>query len=264
MDIAQPFLTAGYVVAATDYEGLGTPGPHPYIVGLSEGRSVLDAARAARLLDGSGAGNQVALLGHSQGGRAVLWAAELAQSYARELDVIGVVAAAPAGDLAAISRWIYGPESTPIAWLNAVSVLSAWHEVYGLPLDELLRPEGRLLAADLQATCPDESLVPREQPLAADPSLAPGWRDQLAVNSPGATRASAPILVLQGTLDEQIPVESTRSSVRRLCESGDAVELRILPGADHAAAIDQGRLQEGAAWIADRLNGAPPANRCAT
>ena len=44
----QTFLDAGYVVAATDYEGLGTPGLHPLLVGESEGRGVLDAARAAR------------------------------------------------------------------------------------------------------------------------------------------------------------------------------------------------------------------------
>ena len=44
----ESLLRAGYVVAATDYEGLGTPGLHPYIVGQSEGRGMLDAARAAR------------------------------------------------------------------------------------------------------------------------------------------------------------------------------------------------------------------------
>ena len=37
----------GYVVAATDYPGLGTPGPHPYLVGVSEARAVLDSVRAA-------------------------------------------------------------------------------------------------------------------------------------------------------------------------------------------------------------------------
>ena len=42
-----PLIVQGVVVAATDYEGLGTPGPHPYIVGASEGHSVLDAAVAA-------------------------------------------------------------------------------------------------------------------------------------------------------------------------------------------------------------------------
>ena len=45
--MVQTLLDAGYVVAATDYEGLGTPGLHPFLVGESEGRSVLDAARAA-------------------------------------------------------------------------------------------------------------------------------------------------------------------------------------------------------------------------
>jgi predicted dienelactone hydrolase len=32
----------GYIVAATDYPGLGTPQTHPYLVGVSEGRAVLN------------------------------------------------------------------------------------------------------------------------------------------------------------------------------------------------------------------------------
>ncbi len=137
----------------------------------------------------------MALLGHSQGGQAVLWAAQLAPTYAPELDILGVVAAAPAGDLIAVSRWIFGPDSTPVSWFNAVSVLSAWHEVYGRPVDELLCPEGRRLAAALQTACPSEALVPSVQPLLADPALTPGWREQLGANSPAAARATAPILI---------------------------------------------------------------------
>ncbi len=49
----------GYVDAATDYPGLGTPGPHPYLVGVSEARAVLDAVRAARSTPGSGGGQRV-------------------------------------------------------------------------------------------------------------------------------------------------------------------------------------------------------------
>ena len=74
----RPRAGAGYVVAATDYEGLGTEGVHPYLVGQSEGRGVLDAARAARDLRAAGAGKQVLVLGHSQGGQAALFAGELA------------------------------------------------------------------------------------------------------------------------------------------------------------------------------------------
>ena len=90
---------AGYVVAATDYEGLGTPGVHPYLVGESEGRGVLDAARAAKALAATDAGDQVLVFGHSQGGQAALFAGELAASYAPELTVLGVAAAAPAADV---------------------------------------------------------------------------------------------------------------------------------------------------------------------
>ena len=44
-------------------------------------------------------GKRVALMGHSQGGHAVLWAASLARSYAPELQVRGTVAYAPASHI---------------------------------------------------------------------------------------------------------------------------------------------------------------------
>ena len=41
------FVERGYVIAATDYPGLGTPQTHPYLVGDSEARAVVDAVRVA-------------------------------------------------------------------------------------------------------------------------------------------------------------------------------------------------------------------------
>ena len=93
----QTFLDAGYVVAATDYEGLGTPGLHPSLVGESEGRGVLDAARAARGMKAAAAGSKALVFGLSEGGHSALFAGELAASYAPELRVLGVAAVAPAG-----------------------------------------------------------------------------------------------------------------------------------------------------------------------
>ncbi len=43
----EQLLAAGYVVTATDYQGLGTPGPHPYLVGASAAANALDNIRAA-------------------------------------------------------------------------------------------------------------------------------------------------------------------------------------------------------------------------
>ena len=72
---------AGWTFVATDYEGLGTPGVHPYLVGQSEGRGVLDIVRAAAAARGQRrhrVDSPVAIFGHSQGGHAALMAGEIA------------------------------------------------------------------------------------------------------------------------------------------------------------------------------------------
>ncbi len=70
---SRPMVERGYAIAATDYPGLGTPGPHPYLVGDSEARAVIDSVRAARQLPGIGNADRYAVWGHSQGGQAALF-----------------------------------------------------------------------------------------------------------------------------------------------------------------------------------------------
>jgi pimeloyl-ACP methyl ester carboxylesterase len=100
MEGVTSLLKAGYVVAATDYPGMGIDAPNAYLIGVSEGHSVLDAARAARQIDEAGAGDQLLLWGHSQGGHAALFAAQEAATYAPELKLQAVAVAAPATKLA--------------------------------------------------------------------------------------------------------------------------------------------------------------------
>jgi hypothetical protein len=82
----------GYVVAYTDYEGLGTPGPFLFAINESSARSILDAARAAQDLLGPAASNHVIIHGHSLGALASLATGERAAGYAPDLLVHGVVA----------------------------------------------------------------------------------------------------------------------------------------------------------------------------
>ena len=98
--LLQRWLKAGYAVVRTDYEGLGTPGDHPYLIGRSEGYSMLDMVRAARKLD-KRLGRRVIIAGHSQGGQSALFAASLAPKWTPELKVRGTVALAPVSHLAA-------------------------------------------------------------------------------------------------------------------------------------------------------------------
>ncbi|MGB3771116.1 MAG: lipase family protein [Rhodococcus sp. (in: high G+C Gram-positive bacteria)] len=72
--VAARMLDAGFVVVRPDFEGIGTPGPHPYLMGRPLARSVIDAARASTGLDDR-IGRDVALVGHSEGAVASLFAA---------------------------------------------------------------------------------------------------------------------------------------------------------------------------------------------
>ena len=72
------WVARGYAVVQTDYQGLGTPGGHPYVDGVSEANTVTDIVRAARDLDPSIGAEWVAI-GHSQGGQAVLFTAQDAE-----------------------------------------------------------------------------------------------------------------------------------------------------------------------------------------
>ena len=117
-------LARRYVVTATDYPGLGTVGPNPYLVGLSEGRAVLDSVRAARQVPGANAGSRCVLWGHSQGGQGVLFAGEIARRYAPELSVVGVAAIAPPTDLETLLR-LQLPAHQPLAELAIDGVAEA-------------------------------------------------------------------------------------------------------------------------------------------
>src|SRR3954468_12022987 len=105
------WLKAGYAVVRTDYQGLGTPGIHQYLVGTAEGRSTLDIVRAARKLD-SHVSNRFAISGHSQGGHAALWGAVLAPKWTPELKLRGTVAFAPASHISELVSLV-GTQHSP-------------------------------------------------------------------------------------------------------------------------------------------------------
>ena len=97
------FVDGGFAVAATDYQGLGVlDGLHPFLVGETAGFNVLDAVRAARALPDLALDPETILWGHSQGGHAAAWAAQLAPAYAPELPISGVILGAPAVDPALV------------------------------------------------------------------------------------------------------------------------------------------------------------------
>jgi acetyl esterase/lipase len=261
-------LRHGYVVTATDYPGLGTPGPHPYLVGVSEGRAVLDSVRAAENLVGE-SGAPAALWGHSQGGQAVLYAGLLAARYAPDLHLVGVAAAAPATDIGTLMQ---DDESTGGGKNLLAMTLWSWAHVYGAPMDAVVDPAALPTINRLAQSCLESpvDIRPRKRDanalqrrfLSVDnlTQIEP-WRTLLARNTIGTLPPSLPIFIAQGEDDQTVRPQVTQSYVSRLCAAGSRVSLMLMPGVGHGAAAMKSTLA-AVDWMADRFAGDPPPNDC--
>ncbi|MCU4390155.1 alpha/beta hydrolase [Acinetobacter courvalinii] len=105
--LADTLLAAGYVIVAPDYEGLGTPGVHPYLNLSSEAKSALAAVKAAKEHYGTQLKGDWMSIGQSQGGHASLGTAEFANA---DASYKGAVAGAPASSLGTIIQIYIDPQ----------------------------------------------------------------------------------------------------------------------------------------------------------
>jgi alpha-beta hydrolase superfamily lysophospholipase len=262
-------LDAGAVVAITDYPGLGTAGPHPYLVGESEGRAVLDSVRAARSLVGDEAGATVTVFGHSQGGHAALFADDLASTYAPELHVAGVAAMAPPTDLGALVE--RDRNETPGVLLTALA-LDSWSQLYPeLDVGTVVHPSARRPMERLARNCIEtteqsvddlpEIIELRERFLSADPADAPGWSTYLAANAATSVDHGVPLLVAQGLDDVMVRPDVTQQFVQQRCAAGATIEYDTYPDVGHFA-VRTVAAPSVVTWLIDRMEGEPVSAGC--
>jgi pimeloyl-ACP methyl ester carboxylesterase len=259
------FLAAGYAVVATDYAGLGGPGTHPYLVGASEARAALDSVRAAGRLPGVQAGQRFAVWGHSQGGHAALFTAELARAYAPELRLVGVAAAAPVTDVAAL---VEQPGQDPLWGALLSYTVWSWSRVFGAAADTIVpataRPTIERTAKDcLESADELNRLLNDAAPLQGEPVTPDAhWRTLLAENAPAPQPGGPPVFLAQGDADPIISPPLTRDFARRLCREDTPVRYLAMPGVDHYTAAARSAAA-AADWIAARFAGASPPDDCA-
>jgi pimeloyl-ACP methyl ester carboxylesterase len=264
------FVRDGYVVAATDYPGLGTAEPHPYLVGTSEARAVLDSVRVAGSLPGAGGGKKFVVWGHSQGGHAALFTGLIAKTYAPELDLLGVAAAAPATDLATLMN----DDIDSVGGKNITAMtLWSWQRVFHADMDKVVDPRAMPAIDRLAQECIEGPFDLRqrqltEQPLqqyfltTRHPSDVEPWHSLLAENSPGALPPEIPVFLAQGTDDVIIHPKVTEDYEARLCHSGSKVRMLLMPNIGHGRAA-QASTQAVLAWTSERFAGKPAPDDCA-
>ena len=253
--IATLAAQVGMVVVATDYAGLGTDGPHPFLDGISEGRSVLDITVAAKAIDGLSLSATTVLWGHSQGGHAALFAAQEAPTYAPSLKIVGVVAGAPPSQLRELLTSIEKTPDRGYALLVAEGLRAIDPS---LRLADVFTPRGVALAERLDSECSSEvnSAAARDTIRLAWP--VPGaWLTALDANQPGEVKIDAPVLIIHGSDDELIPVATSEVLQKSLEQRGTSVERIVYPGAGHAD-VALSSLTDVLGWIAKRLPAASP------
>jgi pimeloyl-ACP methyl ester carboxylesterase len=263
------FVRDGYVVAATDYPGLGTEGPHPYLVGISEARAVIDSVRVAAQLPGAGGGKKFVVWGHSQGGHAALFTGLIVKAYAPELELLGVAAAAPATDLVALMN----EDIDSVGGKNITAMtLWSWQRVFDANMDKVVDRRAIPVVNQLARECIEGPFDIRirqrtEQPLeqyfltTKHPSDIEPWHTLLAKNSPGTLPVEFPVFLAQGTDDVIVRPTVTQDYARALCGAGSKVRILSMPNIGHGRAA-QASTEAMLGWTSARFAGQPAPSDC--
>jgi pimeloyl-ACP methyl ester carboxylesterase len=263
LDQGNQLLDAGYVLVSTDYEGMGTPGRHPYIVGESEARGVIDIVRAARNLDEVDASTDWVVWGHSQGGHAALFTGQIAEEWAPELNLLGTVAGAPPSQLKLVFQALQNSPFRHYILMAGVGMEAAYDEA---DLSETVTPYGLSkigvvdtgCANDIRDAYADDSI---DDLMKADPYTLPTWKRLIDEQEPGVARTDVPILIIHGGNDEQIPVVSSQMLLERMCGFDQVVTRRVYPGLSHAGVIGVS-FPSMLEWINARFAGEPAPTDC--
>jgi dienelactone hydrolase len=254
------WLKAGYAVVRTDYDGLGTPGVHQYLVGQSEGRSVLDAVRAARAFAPHKLSKSYVIAGHSQGGHAALFAASLGPKYVHELKLRGTVAFAPASHLKAQFETVTNVSSAGggLGAIVALGLRGVDSEDPSLGVPSLLTQQARALYPQTKTRCYDalskpDSFggLPLNQFMDTSKDLTPAL-NVVGENDPEHLRPRTPIRIEQGTADGTVFETLTSQLVDEYKANNVEVVYKTYAGVSHGGVVNAAA-SDASSWIKKRL-----------
>lgn len=268
--LVRRLLARGIAVVRSDYEGIETPGPHPYLVGRSLARSTLDMVRAGRALEPALA-SRWAAVGHSEGAAASIWSAHHAPALLPELELRAVAALTPPlttrqslqlGERIAVR--IPGLGGLPALGSLVLAGLGAAHP----EVDEVLRngglsPRATALLADVEARCLTTlglgdswgGLVPARITGPRGAELKRLGYPLLDANNPErADIGDVPLRLEAGALDLITPAQTILTWARRLRARGHDVTYVLHPFGTHSSPLaDPRAMSRLADWVAARL-----------
>jgi len=240
-----PWLAQGYAIAASDYQGLGTPGTHPYMDARTMAYNNLDLIRALQSGHFPLSAN-VMVAGQSQGATAALATASYADDYAPDVDIGGIIATGipyfamrVALNIAANSDRDEVSASLPLSlyMLTFAEMIDPDFE-----LDAIVSDKAKPVVASINETCVFDFIdatksagLSVNNTFKARPDLA-----LLKVFS----RTSIPDLGFQtplftgsGTADKITPYSMQQEYIADACAAGANITARTYSGANHNEAL---------------------------
>lgn len=268
MDRATADLVAdGFAVVRTDYEGLGTPGPHPYLMGQSAGAAMSDIVLAAHELTPDLSSRWVAM-GHSQGAQAAIFTARFTDAYTPGLDLVGIVAIAPPSQLGVVVEMADGgapagtsgdeaaaAEGQDAGFLGPLVVAAA--RTADIPVEQVVSPQGRRLLPQLEQRCiaelfRDDSFGGMQLTdfVREDADLS-RIRRTVGTNDAAEVLPQVPVLLVHGDRDTTVPVLLSDRLAEQYEDQGADLEYERVTGADHISVLTEGEPRVRA-WV-DRV-----------
>lgn len=265
--VVASLVRLGFVVALSDYQGLGEPGTHPLLEPRTAAFNMIDSVRAARDVVHSTSDRWFAI-GMSQGGQASWAANELAADYGDGLQLLGSASLSPLVDL---SNVVTLAES---GWLTKAQQLLLPTLVFGMKTTHPnLNPDDYLHGAlstktemwlacagpltDLRSKAVGDLTASDSRPSSA--AAAAALREALSQFALPQRPATAPMLVITGADDDTVRSQWVSSAAKRACALGDVVEFIVRPG-EGGSNLDGG--PRVAQWLSERLTGQQPVDSC--
>lgn len=266
-----PWLERGYAIAASDYQGLGTPGTHPYMDARVMAYNNLDLIQALQSSDFP-LGSDVIISGQSQGATAALATAAYAPDYAPGINLGGIIATGipffSNKILLSLSRDTDPDAVGPLLALTLYFLTLTEQVDASFVLDEVISDEARPIVSSMGEQCVFDFIdATVEAELTSRNTFTQNLRDA-QITAFKRTRfpegpLNVPVFAGIGTADRITPEPMQTALVEALCKSGTNVNINIHNGANH----NQGLLRSTVPAIdfADRiLRGEAIAGTCGT
>jgi len=264
-------IDAGYAVVSSDYQGEGTPGIMPYIVGAAAAGDTIRIVSAAHFIPGVSLSNQYVVWGHSEGGQTAMFSLYGSDYYTNIADTnlqeVGVVAGAPPALFAALYNFLV---TSPYDYY-LLMVAGSYKSYYGnaaAPVSAIMSKTGKKLLPVLDQGCSAYVKSAVNAAVAAvpgktfadfvttNPYSVPAWKTLLDSNDPAqfTTPSSVPLLMIQGSSDAQIPAALGRYLQTHECNIGQQSQRWEYSGQSHAGVISPS-YNDMLTWIGDRFAG---------